>query len=175
MKRKTVIAKFSDLAVLSVARQFFTYTHSEDFNANISLLSKINKSMSTCASLANKSCITLSKSHVITGFYTQLLNYGIVYQTILLVNVMLIYSIPICSNMCLLLLYRLYFLACYYNYIIFFNVMCIHAVQYVCEFLAILLALAFIDPHKNKVYYYYYYAFKGSRTFIRQRKSSYFY
>ena len=55
-------AKLSDLAVFSVVRQFFTNVYSEDFNANLSLLNQINKSMSTHASFANKSYITLFKT-----------------------------------------------------------------------------------------------------------------
>ena len=55
------LAKFSDLVVSSVVPQYFTNVHSQDFNVNISLVSQINKSMSMCASFANKSYITFSK------------------------------------------------------------------------------------------------------------------
>ena len=45
--------------------------HSEDFNANISLLSRINKFTSTRSSFANKSYLTLSKkSYDNCFFYT---------------------------------------------------------------------------------------------------------
>ena len=115
------LANFSDLVVLSVARQFFTNRHSGDFNTNISLLSQINKNMSMRASFANKSEIILSNSRV-TAFYAQFLNYGIVYLIILPINVISIHSIPTCSNMYSLLLYSLFFLsvlACIIKYIIF--------------------------------------------------------
>ena len=55
------LATFTDLTILAIACQYFNHVHSEDFNANISLLSQINKSMSTRASLANKSFIQISK------------------------------------------------------------------------------------------------------------------
>ena len=49
-----------DLVILSIARQCFNNMHSEDFHTNTSLLSQINKTESTPASLANKLRITLS-------------------------------------------------------------------------------------------------------------------
>ena len=45
------LVKFFDLGVLSVARQFYTNVYSEDFNANISLLSQKTKAMSLLTNL----------------------------------------------------------------------------------------------------------------------------
>ena len=39
--------KLSEVIVLSVARQFFTNVHFEDFNANISLLSRLEAILKT--------------------------------------------------------------------------------------------------------------------------------